>query len=166
MLNTSGAGMAARRRTAPLSPTSLSPTPLSSTPAARSALPPAAGGAAGESPWDLVTVPAREGLEAVDILRLRSAVGPVLHDRDGDTVGFLVPPGTWKSWDLPGSACTQTCGPARAAEGPPVTGAGWVLPPGSTGTPATAPDQLRAALGEAARTLRAAERTGHGAALG
>ncbi|MER6984833.1 hypothetical protein ABT317_49840, partial [Streptomyces carpinensis] len=50
---------------------------------------------------DLVTVPARQGLEAVDILRrgARDAVGPVLHDDGGDTLGFVVPAGTAAGWD-------------------------------------------------------------------
>ncbi|GAA1130193.1 hypothetical protein [Streptomyces javensis] len=60
---------------------------------------------------DLVTVPARQGLEAVDILRRAcDGLGPVLHDNACDTLGFLVPPGTADGWDLPGSACTQTSG--------------------------------------------------------
>lgn len=60
---------------------------------------------------DLVTVPARQGLEAVDILRRAcDGLGPVLHDNTCDTLGFLVPPGTADGWDLPGSACTQTFG--------------------------------------------------------
>ncbi|WP_243761243.1 hypothetical protein [Streptomyces sp. YIM 98790] len=159
MLNTSGAGVTARRRTAP-TPTSPTSAPAPLTGSGPSG-PPGA-----DRPWDLVTVPAREGLEAVDILRLRSEVGPVLHDRDGDTVGFLVPPGTWESWDLPGSACTQTYNPVRGTDRPPVIGAGWVLPPGSTKVLATAPEELRDALGEAARTLRAAERAGHVSGLG
>ncbi|MFI0979570.1 hypothetical protein ACH4SP_21535 [Streptomyces sp. NPDC021093] len=91
----------------------------------------------GPEPLDLVTVPARQGLEAVDILRRASAatgpgaagsgpsaVGPVLHDGPCDTVGFLVPPGTADGWDMPGSACTQTLGrgvsfdiPGQAPEG-------------------------------------------------
>lgn len=42
-------------------------------------------------PWDLVTVPVRQGLEAVDILRRGAvpAVGPVVHDGTCDTLGFL-----------------------------------------------------------------------------
>lgn len=62
--------------------------------------------------WDLVTVPARQGLEAVDILRRGAvpAVGPVVHDGACDTLGFLVPPGTAAAWDMPGSACTRTSG--------------------------------------------------------
>ncbi|WP_338320592.1 hypothetical protein, partial [Streptomyces lonarensis] len=76
-----------------------------------------------ETPCDLVTVPAREGLEAVDILRLRSGVGPVIHDRDGDTLGFLVPPGTARDWNLPGSACTETYGTPPGSCQPPVTDA-------------------------------------------
>ncbi|MDV9193561.1 hypothetical protein R6L23_36040, partial [Streptomyces sp. SR27] len=62
--------------------------------------------------WDLVTVPVRQGLEAVDILRRGAtpAVGPVVHDGTCDTLGFLVPPGTAAAWDVPGSACTRTSG--------------------------------------------------------
>ncbi|MDI3386970.1 hypothetical protein QIS99_12280 [Streptomyces sp. B-S-A8] len=108
------------------------------------------------SECDLVTVPARQGLEAVDILRRGAApaVGPVLHDRSCDTLGFLVPPGTAAAWDLPGSACTQTFG--RFDPAPPVAGAGWLLAPGDGG-PVTDPTMLRAALGEAARLIEAAD---------
>ncbi|KJY43532.1 hypothetical protein VR41_02810 [Streptomyces sp. NRRL B-1568] len=111
-------------------------------------------------PCDLVTVPARQGLEAVDILRLRDGVGPVLHDGGCDTLGFLVPPGTADAWDLPGSACTQTygrglrIGPAE----PPVNGTGWLVPPDAAFAVATDPAVLRAALGEAARTIEAVDR--------
>lgn len=118
-------------------------------------------------PCDLVTVPARQGLEAVDILRLRDGVGPVLHDGACDTLGFLVPPGTADGWDVPGSACTQTygrgiapgalCGEGVAVE-PPVTGTGWLVPPEGAGAAATDPAVLRAALGEAARTIEAVDR--------
>ncbi|MFI6700976.1 hypothetical protein ACIBJC_18735 [Streptomyces sp. NPDC050509] len=116
-------------------------------------------------PCDLVTVPARQGLEAVDILRRGAApagavprVGPVLHDGSCDTLGFLVPPGTAAGWDLPGSACTQTFGRGlRIPSEPPVTGSGWLLPPDVTG-PVTDPVVLRAALGEAARLIEAADR--------
>lgn len=61
---------------------------------------------------DLVTVPARQGLEAVDILRRGAcdSVGPVLLEDGCDTLGFLVPPGTADAWDMPGSTCTQTNG--------------------------------------------------------
>ncbi|NSC21875.1 hypothetical protein FM076_11950 [Streptomyces albus subsp. chlorinus] len=107
-----------------------------------------------------MTVPTRHGLEAADILRLRDGMGPVLHDRSGDTLGFLVPPGTADGWDLPGSACTQTCGPGTraAANEPPVAGTGWLVPPSVAEARATEPAELRAALGEAARTLEAARR--------
>ncbi|WP_434600386.1 hypothetical protein [Streptomyces sp. A5-4] len=117
-------------------------------------------------PCDLVTVPARQGLEAVDILRRGAvsapAVGPVLHDGPCDTLGFLVPPGTADAWDLPGSACTQTSGrglriSAADIPEPPVSGAGWLLPPTDTG-PVTDPAALRAALGEATRLIEAADR--------
>lgn len=118
-------------------------------------------------PCDLVTVPARQGLEAVDILRLRDGVGPVLHDGTCDTLGFLVPPGTADGWDVPGSACTQTyaratapgalCGEGALME-PPVTGTGWLVPPEGAGAAATDPAVLRAALGEAARTIEAVDR--------
>lgn len=114
---------------------------------------------------DLVTVPARQGLEAVDILRRGGAplVGPVLHDGSSDTLGFLVPPGTAAGWDMPGSACTRTSGrglrippvPGALPE-PPVSGTGWLLPPTDTG-PVTDPVVLREALGEAARLIEAAD---------
>ncbi|GAA3303604.1 hypothetical protein [Streptomyces cinereospinus] len=114
---------------------------------------------------DLVTVPTRQGLEAVDILRRGEveAVGPVLHDDDCDTLCFVVPPGTAAAWDMPGSTCTKTDGrglrlapepPAGAPEGLP--GSAWLLPPGEA-EPATDPAVLRRALGEAARTIEAAD---------
>ncbi|MET8827517.1 hypothetical protein ABZX40_37465 [Streptomyces sp. NPDC004610] len=113
--------------------------------------------------WDLVTVPARQGLEAVDILRRGAcdAVGPVLHDNGCDTLGFLVPPGTAAAWDVPGSTCTETQGRGlRVAPEPPVEGSDWLLPPADTGHGtdlATDPAVLRAALGEAARLIEAAD---------
>ncbi|MEU6123225.1 hypothetical protein [Streptomyces sp. NPDC047123] len=118
---------------------------------------------------DLVTVPARQGLEAVDILRRGAGdtIGPVLHDGGCDTLGFLVPPGTADGWDVPGSACTQTFGrgmsvyadpePGPAVPEPPVAGTGWLLPPGGETDPVTDPAVLRAALGQAARTIEAAD---------
>ncbi|MGX1130907.1 hypothetical protein RKD49_003097 [Streptomyces glaucescens] len=126
--------------------------------------------------WDLVTVPARQGLEAVDILRRGDGdgVGPVLHDDDGDTLGFLVPPGTAAGWDVPGSTCTETNGRGLSlAPEPPTAGTvgagsaapetaagsdctGWLLPPGEADL-ATDPVVLRRALGEAARMIEAAD---------
>ncbi|MCX5382277.1 hypothetical protein [Streptomyces sp. NBC_00083] len=118
--------------------------------------------ACAEEPCDLVTVPARQGLEAVDIIRrgaAPAAVGPVLHDGACDTLGFLVPPGTAAAWDVPGSACTETNGRGLRMAGlpvePPVTGSGWLLPPDTTEV--TDPGLLRAALGEAARMIEAAD---------
>ncbi|MFF3803455.1 hypothetical protein [Streptomyces sp. NPDC002032] len=113
---------------------------------------------------DLVTVPARQGLEAVDIIRRGAGlaapgVGPVLHDGSGGTLGFLVPPGTADAWDLPGSACTQTNGRGVRfgdATSPTAGGTGWLLPPEAVG-PVTDPEVLRAALGEAARLIEAAD---------
>ncbi|MDX2295115.1 MULTISPECIES: hypothetical protein [Streptomyces] len=144
---------------APFETTVTTATPTATVPAT-----PAAGP---EEPCDLVTVPARQGLEAVDILRRRGApaVGPVLHDGACDTLGFLVPPGTAAAWDLPGSACTRTSGrglrlpelpelPEPAGDAP--RPAGWLLPPGDTG-PVTDPAVLRRALGEAARLIEAAD---------
>ncbi|MET9951437.1 hypothetical protein ABZ135_07785 [Streptomyces sp. NPDC006339] len=118
-------------------------------------------------PCDLVTVPARQGLEAVDILRRcgAPAVGPVLHDGDCDTLGFLVPPGTAAAWDMPGSACTRTDGRGlRLPELPELPGpdgatprpADWLLPPGDAGQ-VTDPTMLREALGQAARLIEAAD---------
>ncbi|MBB4785276.1 hypothetical protein [Streptomyces rapamycinicus] len=179
---------------------------------------------------DLVTVPARQGLEAVDIMRRAcDGLGPVLHDNACDTLGFLVPPGTADGWDLPGSACTQTSGRgirinidsgtgtgtgtsaeagdtrtgdsafgdppsgdtasgdsasgdsasgdsasgdsesggsesgdsasgAAGNEAPPGIGTGWLVPPDAAYTVATDPAELRAALGEAARTIEAVDR--------
>ncbi|MEU0163663.1 hypothetical protein ABZ154_34010 [Streptomyces sp. NPDC006261] len=109
---------------------------------------------------DLVTVPARQGLEAVDILRRgrdHEAVGPVLHDGACDTLGFLVPPGTADAWDVPGSACTRTDGRGlRLPTTPPAAGSGWLLPPAED-APVTDPAALRAALDQAARLLEAAD---------
>ncbi|WP_443050509.1 hypothetical protein [Streptomyces sp. H27-D2] len=107
-------------------------------------------------------MPARQGLEAADILRLGDASGPVLHDSGCDTLGFLVPPGTADGWDLPGSTCTQTFGrgvrlDAGGAE-PPVVGTGWLVPPDDRRPDATTdPAVLRAALGQAARTIAAVD---------
>ncbi|MER7312870.1 hypothetical protein ACIPJG_01065 [Streptomyces halstedii] len=112
------------------------------------------------TPCDLVTVPARQGLEAVDILRRGAGhpgVGPVLHDGTCATLGFLVPPGTADAWDVPGSACTRTDGRGlRIPAEPPVAGGGWLLPPGAD-APVTDPAALRAALGQAARLIEAAD---------
>ena len=114
-----------------------------------------------DSACDLVTVPTRQGLEAVDILRRGACdgVGPVLHDDGDDTLGFLVPPGTAAAWDVPGSTCTETNGRGlRLAPDPepPVEGSDWLLPPGDADL-ATDPEVLRAALGEAARLIEAAD---------
>ncbi|MEU6549792.1 hypothetical protein ABZ915_05800 [Streptomyces sp. NPDC046915] len=109
---------------------------------------------------EVVTVPTRQGLEAVDILRRGAAgdaVGPVLHDGGCDTLGFLVPPGTAAAWDVPGSTCTETDGRGlNLVPQPPVEGSGWLVPPGEADL-ATDPAVLRRALGEAARLLEAAD---------
>ncbi|MER6786478.1 hypothetical protein ABT330_17980 [Streptomyces sp. NPDC000658] len=110
---------------------------------------------------DLVTVPTRQGLEAVDILRRASSagdgVGPVLHDDGDDTLGFVVPAGTAAAWDVPGSTCTGTDGRGlRLAPEPPPRGSDWLVPPGEADL-ATDPAVLRRALGEAARLIEAAD---------
>lgn len=129
------------------------------TPTARR-VPAAERGAPPQQAPDLVTVPARQGLEAVDILRRGAGdcVGPVFHDDGGDTLGFLVPPGTADAWDVPGSTCTQTNGRGMSlvTPEPPAEGTGWLLPPGDAEL-ATDPAVLRAALGEAARLIEAAD---------
>ncbi|SEN61925.1 hypothetical protein SAMN05216267_1007146 [Actinacidiphila rubida] len=108
-------------------------------------------------PCDLVTVPSRQGLEAVDILRLSTGLGPVLHDSTGTSLGFLVPHGTADCWDMPGSSCTSTDGRGVVLDGlPPVRDTGWLVPP-PAGTTVTDPVVLRAALGEAARTIELAD---------
>ncbi|MEV0989006.1 hypothetical protein [Streptomyces sp. NPDC049949] len=130
-------------------------------PVAPVAVAPAGAVGPAEAP-DLVTVPTRQGLEAVDIIRraasLAGGVGPVLHDGSGDTLGFIVPPGTADAWDMPGSACTQTNGRGmRFGDVSPTAGdTGWLLPPEAVG-PVTDPEVLRAALGEAARLIEAAD---------
>jgi hypothetical protein len=117
---------------------------------------------------DVVTVPSRQGLEAADLMRLTTGVGPVFHDRGGDSLAFLVPPGTAECWDLPGSQCRHTdadtgidpdadTDPAArtdtgSAPTPGSAGACWLVPP-HTDTAVTDPAVLRAALGAAARTL-------------
>ncbi|MCP3756179.1 hypothetical protein ACFRJ1_27035 [Streptomyces sp. NPDC056773] len=125
----------------------------------------AAGASLGLGAPDLVTVPTRQGLEAVDIIQRAAGqasraggVGPVLHDGSGSTLGFLVPPGTADRWDLPGSACTHTNGRGMCfGDTSPTAGdTGWLLPPEAVG-PVTDPEVLRAALGEAARLIEAAD---------
>ncbi|CAM5434797.1 hypothetical protein [Streptomyces aurantiogriseus] len=108
---------------------------------------------------DVVTVPTRQGLEAVDILRRgdADAVGPVLHDGGDGTLGFFVPPGTAAAWDVPGSTCTETNGHGlRLNPEPPDESSDWLVPPGEADL-ATDPAVLRRALGEAARTIEAAD---------
>lgn len=95
---------------------------------------------------EVVTVPSRQGLEAVDLLRLSTGVGPVFHDRVGDSLAFLVPLGTADRWDLPGSQCHRTGGDLTPC------GSGWVVPP-HTDRAVTDPAVLREALGMAARTI-------------
>ncbi|MFI5723574.1 hypothetical protein [Streptomyces cyaneofuscatus] len=148
-------GMETGSRTTATNPTTTTaPTTPTRDPAPAPASTPA------DQPCDLVTVPARQGLEAVDILRRgrdHEAVGPVLHNGACDTLGFLVPPGTADAWDVPGSACTRTDGRGlRLPTTPPAAGSGWLLPPAED-APVTDPAVLRAALDQAARLLEAAD---------
>ena len=113
------------------------------------------------SPCDLVTVPARQGLEAVDILRRGAdpeAVGPVLHDGACDTLGFLVPPGTADGLGRAGQRLYADERP-RACASPPSrrspAAAGCCRP--AADARVTDPAVLRAALGEAARLIEAAD---------
>ncbi|MFJ8625809.1 hypothetical protein ACIRD3_23580 [Kitasatospora sp. NPDC093550] len=98
---------------------------------------------------DTVTVALRHGLEAVDILRLRRACGAVLQSRNGSTVSFLVPAGTWETWHLPGSSCSA------GALVPAATDLRWVIPPAGCAARPTDAWVLRSALCEAACTLTA-----------
>jgi hypothetical protein len=99
----------------------------------------------------VVTVPERQGLETVDILRLRGGCGAVLLGDTGATLSFLVPSGTAAQWQLPGSSCRSLAVPGAGPQ--------WLLPPtaGGTGPALTDPSELRAALGEAVRTLAASD---------
>lgn len=117
------------------------------------------GGPGAGEPCDLVTVPVRTGLEAVDILRLRDRIGPVLHDGARGTLGFLVPPGTAAGWDVPGSACTPTHTHAVRPSSRAVGGDSWLVPPERAYGRATEPSRLRAALRQAARTIEAVDRS-------
>lgn len=148
-------GMETGSRTTATNPDATNPT-TTTTPTT-----PTTGPAPADQPCDLVTVPARQGLEAVDILRRGrdlEAVGPVLHNGACDTLGFIVPPGTADAWDVPGSACTRTDGRGLRlpTTTPPAAGAGWLLPPAED-APVTDPAVLRAALDQAARLLEAAD---------
>ena len=103
-------------------------------------------GARSAPPCELVTVPERQGLETVDILRLRGGCGPVLHEDAESTLSFLVPVGAADAWHLPGRSWNQAP--------PPENDRNWLLPPSPERT-LTDPALLCAALGEAARTLAA-----------
>ncbi|MGW1201757.1 hypothetical protein [Streptomyces cyaneofuscatus] len=154
-------GMETGSRTTATNPTTTTaPTTPTRDPAHAPAPAPAPASTPADQPCDLVTVPARQGLEAVDILRRgrdHEAVGPVLHNGACDTLGFLVPPGTADAWDVPGSACTRTDGRGlRLPTTPPAAGSGWLLPPAED-APVTDPAVLRAALDQAARLLEAAD---------
>ncbi|MGK3091535.1 hypothetical protein ACG93S_17000 [Streptomyces sp. WAC01490] len=150
-------GMETGSRTTATNPDATNPTNPTTTTTPTT---PTTGPAPADQPCDLVTVPARQGLEAVDILRRgrdHEAVGPVLHNGACDTLGFVVPPGTADAWDVPGSACTRTDGRGlRLPTTPPAAGSGWLLPPAED-APVTDPAVLRAALDQAARLLEAAD---------
>lgn len=107
---------------------------------------------------DLVTVPARRGLEALDIMwrGCDGGVGPVLHDGGCDTLGFLVPPGTAETWDVLGSACTRMLTRGVTDGPPPVTGTCWLFSPCEV-PGITDPGRLRSALREAARMIEAVD---------
>ncbi|MGW6460421.1 hypothetical protein ACWF94_31615 [Streptomyces sp. NPDC055078] len=97
--------------------------------------------------WDAVKAPRIHGLAAVE----SGIDGPVISDPAGQTVFFLVPPGTSATWDLADTTCLgDACWlsvlvPAITA--PP--GPHWLQPPDGCGTLVT-PDTLWAALTAAA----------------
>ncbi|MEY9948894.1 hypothetical protein [Kitasatospora sp. GAS1066B] len=114
---------------------------------------PAPGGRAVSAPaarrYDVVVVPLRLGLEAVDILRLRRACGSVVQGAAAATLFFLVPGGTAERWHLPGTSGSPGAAPLAA------TDPRWLVPPAGSEAVAvpTDPWVLRSALCEAARTL-------------
>ncbi len=109
---------------------------------------------------DLVTVPARQGLEAVDILRRGAcdSVGPVLLDDGCDTLGFLAPPGTAAGLGTPGQHLQppDQCRRPEPAAPSPRSRASPAAAARHRGT--SRPTRPAVALGEAARLIEAAGR--------
>jgi hypothetical protein len=64
---------------------------------------------------EVVTVPERQGLETVDILRLRGGCDAMLLEDAESTLSFLVPLGTAAQWQLPGSSCQALPAPGAGS---------------------------------------------------
>lgn len=96
--------------------------------------------------WDAVKVPRRQGLAAVEM----GIEGPVIYDPAGQSVFFLVAPGTYVTWQLEGTSCLgDACWlstPVPEVTHPP--GPHWLQPPDGSGQLVEA-GTLRAALAAA-----------------
>ncbi|MFG1668268.1 bifunctional DNA primase/polymerase [Streptomyces sp. Y7] len=106
--------------------------------------------------WDVLSVPERLGLGALDLLRgMRPrADGPVLMNCGARRVGFFVPPAGVAGWA--GSGFRHAGRGSWVAVPPPDHSGGWrmewVLPPDGTGA-LYDPDVVRLALREAGGAL-------------
>ncbi|MEU0740801.1 hypothetical protein [Streptomyces sp. NPDC006134] len=86
--------------------------------------------------WDVLSVPERLGLCAVDLLRrdLTGAPAPILMDHTAARVGFFLPPDPASEWT--GSGVRRVGRGSWVAVPPPyrATGRlGWLVPPDGTG---------------------------------
>ncbi|MEV5431749.1 hypothetical protein [Streptomyces sp. NPDC052701] len=105
--------------------------------------------------WDVLTVPDRLGLLALDLLRRDplDVPGPTLVDCAARRVGFFLPPDPGSEWI--GGGVRHAGRGSWVAVPPPYRPAGrleWLVPPNGAGTLHT-PAALEAALREAAATL-------------
>ncbi|MFE7194066.1 bifunctional DNA primase/polymerase [Kitasatospora sp. NPDC057541] len=102
--------------------------------------------------WDVLSVPARLGRPAVDLLGA-GACGPVLADFGDEHIGFLVPAGTAARWIGTGVRCAGE-GTWVVVPHPDRRGGGvrWLVPPDGTGR-LSDPVLLELALHEAAAAL-------------
>jgi len=105
--------------------------------------------------WDVLSVPERLGLVALDVLwhAQRGVPGPTLVDSAVGRVGFFLPPDPAICWV--GAGVRHAGRGSWVAVPPPYRAAGrleWIIPPNGTGT-LHAPGTLEGALREATRAL-------------